>query len=42
MQNQFRLQGIPTSSSGKAFLGHMFDLQYDGYLQKTENPRKYI
>jgi len=33
MQNQFRLQGVPNSSSGNVLLGHIFDPQYDGYLQ---------
>lgn len=35
---------IPTSSSGNSLLGHIFDPQYDGYLdtdhkQKSENTK---
>ena len=33
MQNQFRLQGVTNSSSVNVILGHIFDPQYDGYLQ---------
>jgi len=33
MKNPFRLQGVPNSSSGNVLLGHIFDPQYDGYLQ---------
>lgn len=33
MHNQLRLHSIPNSSSGNVLLGHIFDLQYDGYLQ---------
>lgn len=33
MTNQFRLQGVPNSSSGNVLFGHIFDPQYDGYLQ---------
>lgn len=31
------VQAIPTSSSGNAFLGHIFDPQYDGYLHDTKS-----